>query len=403
MTKKLLIVACFPLFILSLSAQDVIQWRGIDRTGIYNESGLLKSWPAEGPTMLWQYDRLGEGYSSVAIANGKIYITGSIDGQGTLFVLDMNGKLLAQKVYGPEWTTNYVGTRCTPTISEGKLYLYSGEGELVCMDESTLEILWKKSIITDFQGENLRFGVNESPLVVDDKVIITPGKKNNVVALNKNTGEVIWTCAGEGDLSAYCSPLYLGDQEVPQIVTITGKHVLGIHVRTGEKLWSFAYNNQRDIHPNTPIYADNMLLCVYGYGKGSIMLRLSDGGRKVEQVWENNELDSKFGGAVKIGDYAYASGDNNRYWFCVDWKTGENKYKEKGLAMGNVIYADGMLYCYSDKGEMALVRPTPEKFDIVSQFPITLGTGEHWAHTVIYKGVLYVRHGNTLMAYKISG
>lgn len=402
MKKKLIVAASLILFTLSLSAQDAIQWRGTDRSGIYNETGLLKSWPAEGPTMLWHYDQLGEGYSSVAIANGKIYITGAIDGQGTLFVFDMNGKPLTKKVYGKEWTTNFVGARCTPTISEGKIYLYSGEGDLVCMDESTLNILWKKSIITDFQGENLRFGINESPLVVDDKVIITPGKANNVVALNKKTGEVIWTCAGDGDMAAYCSPLYLGNQQVPQIVTIMGKHVLSINAKTGEKLWSFPYNNQRDIHPNTPIYADNMLLCVYGYGKGSIMLRLSDGGRKVEQVWENNELDSKFGGAVKVGDYAYASGDNNRYWFCVDWKTGENKYKEKGLAMGNVIYADGMLYCYSDKGEMALVKPTPNKFDIVSQFPITLGTEQHWAHTVIHKGMLYVRHGNTLMAYKIK-
>lgn len=396
------LILCLSLLALSLSAQDVIQWRGIDRTGIYNETGLLKSWPAEGPKMLWHYDSLGEGYSSVAIANDKIYITGSIGGQGTLFIFDMNGKLLNKKIYGAEWTTNYVGSRCTPTINEGKIYLYSGEGDLVCLDQNSLDILWKKSVITDFQGSNLRFGVNESPLVVDDKVIITPGKVNNVVALNKNTGEVIWSCAGEGDLSAYCSPLYLGDQEVPQIVTIMGKHVLGINAKTGEKLWSFPYHNQRDIHPNTPVYADNMLLCVYGYGKGSIMLRLSDGGRRVEQVWENNELDSKMGGAVKIGDYAYASGDNNRYWFCVDWKTGENKYKEKGLAMGNVIYADGMLYCYTDKGEMALVRPTPDKFDIVSQFPITLGTEQHWAHTVIYKGVLYVRHGDTLMAYKIK-
>ncbi len=402
MKKKLIIAASLTFSILSLSAQDVIQWRGANRSGIYNETGLLKSWPAEGPTMLWQYDQLGEGYSSAAIANGKIYITGSIDGQGTLFVLDMNGKLFTKKVYGKEWTTNYVGARCTPTISEGKIYLYSGEGNLVCMDQATLDILWTKSIITDFQGENLRFGISESPLVVDDKVIITPGKVNNVVALDKKTGKVIWTCKGEGDLAAYCSPLYLGDQKVPQIVTIMGKHVLGIDAKTGEKLWSHAYNNQRDIHPNTPIYADNMLLCVYGYGKGSIMLRLSDGGRKVEQVWENQELDSKFGGAVKIGDYAYASGDNNRYWFCVDWKTGNTKYKEKGLAMGNVIYADGMLYCYSDKGEMALVKATPEKFDIVSQFPITLGTEQHWAHTVIHKGVLYVRHGNTLMAYTIK-
>ena len=390
---------------LGLSAQDVIQWRGTDRTGIYNETGLMKSWPAEGPAMLWSYVGLGEGHSSVAIANDKIYITGLTDGNGHLFVFDLNGKLLNKKAYGPEWDTSYNGSRGTVTVNDGKLYIYSGAGSLACFDEKTLNVIWQKHIVDDFAGSNIRWGVNESPLIVGEKVIITPGgKEHNVVALDKKTGNLLWSCAGEGDIPAYCSPLYVSDQQIPQIVTITANHVLGINAGTGEKLWSFPYHNMRNIHPNTPLYSNNMLLCVFGYGKGSVMLRLTDGGRKVEQVWENKEFDSKTGGAVKIGDYVYGSGDNNKYWFCLDWKTGEQKYKDRSIAVGNVIAdADGMLYCYSDRGEMALVKATPEKFDLVSQYPITLGTEQHWAHPVIYKGVLYVRHGDTLMAYKISG
>jgi len=401
---KKLIISMISFSILSLSAQDIIQWRGTDRTGIYNGSGLLQSWPEGGPVMLWHYDGLGEGHSSVAIAKDKVYITGLTEGKGHLFVFDMNGKLLNKKEYALEWDTNYNGSRGTVTIDGGKLYIYSGVGDLVCMDENTLDILWKKNIVDDFQGSNIRWGVNESPLIVGNKVIITPGgNNNNVIALNKNNGAMIWSCAGEGDLPAYCSPLYIGDQQVPQIVTITGKHVLGIEAETGKKLWSFPYNNMRDIHPNTPIYGgDNLLLNIFGYGKGSVMLRLTNGGRSVEKVWENKEFDSKTGGGVKIGDYVYGSGDNNKYWYCLDWKTGEQKYKDRSIAVGAVIAADGMLYCYSDKGEMALVKATPEKFDMVSKFPITMGTEQHWAHPVIYKGVLYVRHGDTLMAYNIK-
>lgn len=398
-----LVAVFITVFAMNLSAQDNIQWRGTDRTGIYKETGLMKSWPTDGPEMLWHYDGLGEGHSSVAIANNKIYITGLVDGKGHLFVFDMNGKLLNKKAYGPEWDTSYNGARGTATVDEGKIYVYSGMGGLVCFDENTLDIVWQKNVIDEFQGSNIRWGVNESPLIVGEKVIITPGgKEHNVLALNKNTGVVIWSCAGEGDVPAYCSPLYVSDQQTPQIVTMTSKHVLGIDVATGKMLWSFPYHNQRNIHPNTPVYSDNMLMCVFGYNKGTIMLRLTDGGKKVEQVWENKEFDSKTGGAVKIGDYAYGSGDHNKYWFCVDWKTGETKYKDNTIAVGAVIANDNLLYCYSDKGEMALVKATPEKFDIVSQFPITLGTEQHWAHPVIYKGVLYVRHGNTLMAYKIS-
>lgn len=396
-------ILLLTLLTLPLCAQDVIQWRGTDRTGVYKETGLLKAWPADGPTMLWHYDGLGEGHSSVAIANNKIYVTGLVDGNGHLFVFDLNGKLLNKKPYGPEWDTSYNGARGTVTVNDGRIYVYSGQGGLVCFDEANLNIVWQKNVISEYQGSNIRWGVNESPLIIGDKVIITPGgTEHNVMSLNKKTGDVIWSCAGQGDTPAYCSPLYVSDQQVPQIVTITAKHILGIDAATGKMLWSHPYNNQRSIHPNTPLYDNNMLLCVFGYGKGSIMLRLTDGGRKVEQVWENKEFDSKTGGAVKIGDYVYASGDHNKYWFFLDWKTGETKYKDKTIAVGCVIANDGMLYCYSDKGEMALVKATPEKFDIVSQFPITLGTEQHWAHPVLYKGVMYVRHGNTLMAYQVK-
>ena len=400
---KQIIILFLLIASVNLFAQDNIQWRGVDRTGIYKETGLLKSWPAKGPEMLWHYTGLGEGHSSVAIANSKIYITGLINGNGHLFVFDMNGKLLNKKSYGHEWSKSYNGSRGTVTVNESKLYIYSGTGNLICFDENSLNILWKKNIVDDFKGSNVQWGVNESPLIIGEKVIITPGgKANNVVALDKNTGNTIWACAGEGDIPAYCSPLYISEQQIPQIVTITSKHILGINAETGEKLWSFAYNNMRNIHPNTPIYSDNMLLCVFGYGKGSVMLRLTNGGRSVEKVWENKEFDSKTGGAVKIGNYVYGSGDNHKYWFCLDWMTGVQKYKDRSIAVGAVIAVEDMLYCYSDKGEMALVKATPEKYNIISKFPITLGTEQHWAHPVIYRGVLYVRHGNTLMAYAVK-
>ncbi|MDR3267763.1 MAG: PQQ-like beta-propeller repeat protein [Tannerella sp.] len=387
-----------------LPAQDVIQWRG-DRTGIYRESGLLKSWPQEGPQLLWNYDGLGEGHSSAAISSGKLYVTGMTNGKGYLYAFDMSGKLLDKKEYGGEWDESYNGTRGTVTANEGKLYLISGRGGIVCFNEKDLSIVWEKNILSEFDAKNITWGICESPLIVGEKLIATPGgQQHNIVALNKNTGELIWSSpgAGTGDLSAYCSPLYVGDQQAPQVVTMTAKHIVGIDIATGATLWSYEQVNRTDVHPNIPVYGDNMLLCTSGYGKGSVMLRLVNGGRAVEKVWDSSQLDSRIGAMVKVGDYAYGSGDNNRFWFCVDWKTGEIKYRENTLPIGNVIASDGMLYCYSDRGDFALAKITPEKFDIVSRFPITLGTDQHWAHPVIYKGVLYVRHGNTLMAYKVS-
>jgi len=388
-----------------LPAQNTIQWRN-DRTGIYNEKDLLKSWPADGPQLLWHYTGIGEGHSSVAIDVNKIYATGMTGSTGHLYVFDMNGKLLNNKEYGTEWNRSHNGSRGTVTINEGKLYIFSGTGNLICMNQNTLDILWQKNIETDFEGKNIMWGVNESPLIINEKVILTAGgKEHNVVALNKKDGSLIWSCPGEGDLSAYCSPLFISDQQVPQIVTMMASNIIGIEVATGKKLWSYKYENFRKIHPNTPIYDNDMILCTSGYKKGSVMLRLIDGGRNVEKVWESLDLETKHGGVVKIGNYVYGSGDeNSRSWFCLDWKTGETKYEDNSFGKGVTIAADGMLYCYSEnKREIALVKATPEKFDLISKFPVTLGNGEnHWAHPVINKGVLYVRFGDTLMAYKIK-
>lgn len=400
--KKIIVLLSLALTVYSLKAQ-IIEWRG-DRTGVYNETNLLKTWTENGPEMLWHFDGLGEGHSSAAIANDKIYVTGLNGDAGFLYVFDMKGKLLNKKEYGKEWNESYNGSRGTVTVNDGRVYLVSGMGEVFCMNESNLDLLWKKNIFAEFEGSNIKWGINESPLIVGNNLIVTPGGKDkNIVALDKKTGKQIWTCKGEGELSAYCSPLYISTLEVPQIVTMTANHIIGIDVVTGKQLWSYEQTNKWSVHANTPVYGDNMLLCTSGYGKGSVMLKFVDGGRNVVKQWESKELDSRIGGIVKVGDYAYGSGDMNRYWFCLDWKTGEQKYKEKGLkSTGVTIAADGMLFCYSDKGEIAMVAARPDKFEIAGKFDVTLGTEQHWAHPVIYKGILYVRHGNTLMAYKIA-
>lgn len=385
-----------------LFSQTNIQWRGTDRSGVYHESGLLKKWPAEGPNLKWHYDGLGQGHSSVAIADEKIYLTGMKEEKGYLYVLDLNGKLLKQKEYGKEWFESFPGTRSTVTINNGKIYLISAMGEIICFNQQSLDIIWQKNLLSTYEASNITWGINEAPLIVGDLVIATPGgSKNNMVALDKNTGKETWTTAGAGDLSAYCSPLYVSDQEIPQVVTMTGNHIIGVDVKTGKTLWTFNKPNRWSVHANTPIYSKNMLLCTSGYGAGSVMLKIIDGGKNVTEVWNSPMLDNRIGGMVKIGDYVYGSGDKNRFWFCANWNTGEIKYQEPG-GPGNIIANDNMLYYYAERGDLILVTATPDKFDEVSSFKITMGTEQHWAHPVIYKGILYIRHGDTLMAYNLK-
>ena len=412
--KKLLLVIIISLPIM-LQAQKNSQWRGENRDGIYNETGLLKVWPDDGPQLLWKFDGLGEGYTSVAIASEKIYVTGMHGDTLILYIFDIDGKLLREKEIGKEWNKNFNGTRSTVCINDGKLYVFNALGTLLCLDETTLNVVWEKDLITEFGGKNLQFGITESPLIVGEKIYLTPGgEKHNMIALNKNTGALIWSSPGTGRQSTYCSPLYIGDQSVPMVVTwlegqkrdsskIQDNTLTAFNAETGELLWALPLPSENDINPNTPMYTDGMLFVTTGYKGGSWLIKLKDGGKAAEQIWHNGEMDNQMGGAIKVGDYVYASGHSaSRYWFCVDWKTGKTIYKDNSFAPCNVVFADGMLYCYSEKGTMNLVKPNPEKYELVSSFNVTLGTNQHWAHPVIHKGVMYLRHGDTLMAYKVK-
>ena len=225
-----------------------------------------------------------------------------------------------------------------------------------------------------------------------------------MVALNKNTGALIWSSTGEGTPSTYCSPIYITGYSAPMVVTGTHEHILAFNANTGEKIWSHPQLPQspaRFIHPNIPIYSNGMIFTTTGYRGGSMMLRLKDDGRAVEQVW-SNEADNQIGGAVKLGDYVYTTGDGNRGFYCIEWKTGTIKYRETGFSPSAIVAADGMLYVYSQNETMNLIKPDPNKFELVSSFKVSLGAGPIWAHPVIHEGVLYLRRGDVLMAYKVK-
>ena len=396
-----------------LRAQKNSQWRGENRDGVYNETGLLKVWPEGGPQLLWKFEGLGAGFTSVAVANEKVYVTGMHDDNLILFVFDLNGNLITQKTVGKEWNKNFPGTRCSVLVNEGKLYIANSLGQLFCLDESTLNEIWKKDGLSDFDGRNIMFGMTENPLIVGNKIFLSPGGvKNGFVALNKNTGELIWSSPGVGTISSYCSPQFIGGYAVPMVVTcftgakrensrIVDNNLIAFNAETGEIVWKQTVPSENDINPNTPIYSNGHIFFSTGYKGGSWLFRLKDNGKAVEQVWYNS-ADDQHHGPVKVGDYVFATSHNNERGFhCIDWKTGETKYRETHPQSSSIV-ADGMIYSYDDRGGMSLIKPNPEKFELVSKFQITLGTNQHWAHPVIHKGVLYIRHGDALMAYAVK-
>jgi outer membrane protein assembly factor BamB len=386
------------------------QWRGPNRDGIYPETNLLKTWPAEGPKMLWSYVGLGTGQGSVAIANEMVYVTGipdTLTSEGFLFAFNPDGKLLWKKSYGKDWVAVFPGARSTPTVVDDLLYLENGNGAVLCLKAKDGEKVWSVDFFTDFQCDSVQFGFSESLLVSGDTLFCTPGgKTNNVVALNRFTGKKIWASPGYGEPATYSSPILFNHNGRRMFANLTASSILGLDAATGEMFWRIKQFQDNKIHANTPAYFDGKLLVSSASRKdssGLVLLQLSPDGKKAEIVWRNKEFINLMGGFIVKDGFMYGSAYLQPKWFCIDLATGLTKYIAKELGGGPVIYADGLFYCYAEKdGEMALAEGTPEKFTILSKFKVPLGTAEHWAHPVIAGKKLYLRHNDALMVYDLK-
>lgn len=400
------IIIFLSLFYFSLSAlfaQIESQWRGQERDGKYNGEKLLKSWPGSGPELITTVNGLGKGYSSPAVTNDAIYVTGMEDGTGYLYAFDLKGKSLWKEAYSEEWDTRYPGARVSPTITKNRIYFSNSLGQVFCFDKKGNEI-WSFDMEKEFDAPNLRFGMTESPLVDGDKLFCTPGSENvSIAVLNKDSGKVLKKIKGNGQASAYCSPKIINHNGRRILVTMLAESVIGVDMNSLEMIFEYEFVTKRKINPNTPLYSNGYLYLVSGYGKGGILLKLSKDGRNTTLIWEDSQLDSQMGSVILYDGHIYGSGHDNRDWYCIEFLTGKMKYSSRELGRkGNIIFADDMLYIYSEKGDLGLVKPNPKKFEIVSSFKIKEGSGEHWAHPVIKNGRLYVRHGDILNIYNIA-
>jgi len=401
---RLFFTLLISLICVSIGAQDISQWRGPNRDGVYTEAGLLKKWPEAGPKLLWQFDGLGEGFTSAAVTTKGVFTTGMINNIGNIFALDPKGKLLWKKEYGPEWTDSHNGVRSTPLVVKDKLYFLSAFGKLFCMNCSDGQTVWTIDLVKQYGAENIQWGITENLLFDGNILYCTPGgTRAAMVALDMNSGKEIWKSKSNGEKSAYCSPMLVKLQNKKIIVTIMQNSICGFDATTGNQLWKSEFRMDPDVHPNTPVYINSYLYCGSGYGLGSVMLKLAVDGNSVSEVWKNASCDPKIGGVVVVNGRIYGTGDKYRKFWCLDWQTGKELYSTRDLSPANIIADDGLLYVYSESGKVNLVEPKADKFNVISSFSVPSGAGPHWAHLVIKDKKLYVRHGTSLMVYDITG
>lgn len=403
------------------SAADWPQFRGPNRDGKCEETGLLKEWPEGGPKLLWKLTGLGRGYSTLSIVGGKFYTMGDRAGEGgeesqfaLAFDLASRKELWATRI-GPPHRDG--GPRCTPTVDGELLYVIGTDGDLACLETATGKVRWQKSFARDFGGKMMSvWKFSESPLVDGDQVVCTPGGPDaTIVALNKKTGEVIWKCAVPSlgdrgkDGAGYTSMIAAELDGVRQYVQILGRGAVGVDAKTGKFLWGYNRIANRVANIPTPLVRGNYVFVTTSYKTGSALLKITKDGDafKAKEVYflTPREFENHHGGVVLVGDCVYGgSGQNNGAPVCLDFMTGKIHWTKDPLDKRSaaVLYADGNLIFRYEKGLVALIEATPDEFRVKGTFKAAVVDGPAWPYPVIHNGKLYLRAHDALMCYDVK-
>lgn len=382
------------------------QFHGPNRNNMSSETGLLKNWPEGGPDLVWTAKGLGHGFSSVSIANGIIYTAGNIGEDTVITSLNIDDEVLWRAKNGAAWTKDYPGTRGTPTIDGNRVYHQNPSGNIVCLETETGEVIWSLDLLTKVGSENNTWALAESLLVDGEHLISCPGgPETSMVALNKNTGEIAWKAPSINELAGYSSPILVEYVGLRIIIALSAKAIIGVNADNGDLLWNIKHESYADENVMVPRFHDGYIF-ISTLKAGSVKWKLvvEDGGAKLEEIWRTKEMDNHHGDVILLDGYLYGNSTfkHSKKWVCLDWQTGDMMYADPGVGKGSLTYADGMFYTLSIDRVMGLIKPSSTSFEVISSFEIPEGgEGKSWAHPVICNGRLYIRHGEFLYAYNV--
>jgi len=390
--------------------QEVYQWRGTHRNGVFQESDLLTHWPEEGPELLWTFEGLGRGFAAPVVTNDKILVNGEEDGSAFLFALDLEGNRLwkspnGQEFLGEGFSSTYPGARATPTVLGKLAYSTSGMGQIGCFRTSGGEAQWEADIVDDLDGEVGYFGYSESVAVDEKHVYCFPGGPGtNLAALDRFTGKKAWTQSALRDTFAYGSPV-LFDHKGQTLLMHTSRHHLMVldpgnsTLLSSYPLEGYEYDGE---HCNTPVYSDGHIYFVGNDipGQGAFKVELSDDGKEIKERWRNPEIKNNFGGLVVVDGALFTTVKGNRL-VSLDPESGEVSDTLR-VPTGSIIFADSKFIIYGNNGTTTLVNYQEGEMEIGGSFKVHGGTGQHFSHPVLAHGVLYIRHGDALMAYQVQ-
>lgn len=390
-------------------AENWPQFRGPDRTDVSKETGLVKEWPHGGPKRLWLYTEGGLGYAGFSVVGPTLYTMGSRDNVETLIALNVaDGSQKWASAMGPMLNNKWGdGPRGTPTIDGDHIYALSGKGLLVCANSTDGAIVWKADM-KSFGGNIPGWGYTESPLVDGEKVLCTPGgKQGAIVALDKNTGKLIWQSKDFTAGAQYSSIVPAEINGKRQYVQLTQTQLVGLDAATGNVLWTSDWPGKTAVIP-TPIVKDNYVYITSGYGVGCKLVQIGADGKVVE-VYKNGDMENHHGGVVLVGDHLFGFSQRGG-WTCQDFKTGKVLWNaKKELEKGCLTCADGMLYLLGEAtGQVVLIEASADGWKEHGRFKLDPQTtqrspqGRIWTHPVVANGKLYLRDQELISCFDVS-
>lgn len=396
-------ILSFSVVAANQAVDDWPQWRGPKRDGISAERGLLKDWPSAGPPLLWRVNGAGSGYSSFSAAKGQLYTLGARGGTEYLMAYDAaSGKKVWEIPHGRRFSNDQGdGPRSTPTVDGDRLYTFGASGDLSVVDAATGKVFWKMNLLEKFGGSNIRWGLSESPLVLPDRILVSPGGRGAaIVALSKTDGAVIWKSLG--DEPGYSSAVLHEASGIREAVYFTGERALGVDVDTGKLLWSYNQVANQTANIATPIVRSNFVFLSSGYGTGAALLELTPAAGKVtaRQVYFTRDMRNHHATSVLVGDYLY--GFSDAILTAMKFDSGQVAWRDRSVGKGSVVFADDRLYLYSEQGVVGLAEANPSGYREHGRFQIRSGSAPTWSHPIVSNGRLFIRDQDNVYAFDVK-
>ncbi len=380
----------------AVGADDWPNWRGPNHDGISAEKGLVTEW-TDAPPVVWKAE-IGSAFSGITCVAGKVYTCGTANDKQVLYCLDaVSGKVIWQTPFEKKYEDGQGGdgTRATPAVSDGLVYVHGALGRLVCFNVSDGREVWSR----DFNAKP-RWGYSGSVLIEGDLAIVAVGGDDGaLVALDKKTGTPKWKC-GRG-VAGYATPYPFTFEGRRYVAAFLGEAAMIVDVEDEREVWRQLWKTDYDVNAATPIYHDGHLFLSSGYKHGSILLKLRPAPKKLaaSEVWQSDSVRAKFQTPVLYEGHLYTSDEQGLK--CVEFMTGKEKWSQRGRKHGTVVIADGHLFVLTEHGKLEIAKATPDGLTPLSN--VRVGEGRHWTVPTLYDGRLYVRDLKGVTCFGLSG